>query len=909
MSDSPGTAAGPRGSADQSSGIEGPPSRAAGPWGSAATSDLRTSPLSNTAAGPSGSAVVTSSLDPRRYSTSRLPCDAGFDAHPGVIQGMRFELPLLQRYTGRDVEVDNVLPFAWYGELGAQSEEALIEHQIEDEDWKRCPELPTQNDFEELRDCRVYEDAVDLLARMQRQMRERAAWIAMIRAMSTSAFDASDVWTKGYPVADEQYVGLFVNDAMSNKVAWLLSVGIPVFIAHRYARHEQPRSAERGDDLRFAALPLDRHRIHPHRIDWIVPPPIPPNSSGKRWEKWEMVQEEDSGEYVLHKHGHKWRPDSETDIWYDRVLTRELHLDDAWNMEEGVVDPATFGAPAPRLKYFDALDQNRLRRARPSHWMYRTAAATSSQRVGMRAPPPRAEDLRRRVGASPSPGPPLSPQLKERREKTPSGGRRPARSPSPAPPLSPLLRERREKTPPLGGRRSASPARTMPRPADGLVAALPAPAALAPAPPSSIPSEDHREPTSGLPEASSAAEAPQAPSSKGKGKATAAEEGRDDVSLGPESDEEMEVDVIGLEEGELEIPTRFLRLRHLSDTDGIYSFMDRFLRVFFEEAQVHVVSAMEAQHAIWICVESVEEGARLASFFRTHIGQEIRTELTFESEGEYSEAQLYSSAIWRPDLAQRETDSRMLAVPREPSPKDEPMPLAPPGTSFQHWTPYERGISDLREGLGRASLVHLLARVRAPVFVICRTTDYVHAPMRDVNLTTFRLSVRTTDRVLAVSPSHALDRGITRVPNLVPDPVHAPTTVVHALYPPVRAPVHVRALATMRVLDLPGDPPLGAFATTPALALALAMIIAQNADAPALTSMSAIDRIDVAGMKTSTLGRVPTTGRDPTRAPGDDIGLPLGFALAHPPSMGTETSLDVPSVFTKDFHTRILTAL
>ncbi|KAJ7079053.1 hypothetical protein B0H15DRAFT_954159 [Mycena belliarum] len=356
MSDSPGTAAGPRGSADQSSGLEGLSSRAAGPLGSAATSDLRTYPLSSTAAGPSGSAVVAPSSDPRRYSTSRLPCDAGFDAHPGVIQGMRFELPLLQRYTGRDVEVDNVLyeiwspnstqipffpgrvrpgfalvptareqrrfdghpgrfdhcefpqydvedrdwaPFirrastigpkescrmgvhslcvewpkssaspggikrsffdslsAWYGELGAQSEEALIEHQIQDEDWKRCPELPTQSNFEELRDCRVYEDAVDLLARMQRQMRERAAWIAMIRAMSTSVFDASDVVDQGLPVADEQYVGLFVNDAMSDKVAWLLSVGIPVFIAHRYARHEQPRSVERGTEVGARKSPL-----------------------------------------------------------------------------------------------------------------------------------------------------------------------------------------------------------------------------------------------------------------------------------------------------------------------------------------------------------------------------------------------------------------------------------------------------------------------------------------------------------------------------------------------------------------------------------------------------------------------------------------------------------------------------
>ncbi|KAJ7081643.1 hypothetical protein B0H15DRAFT_952996 [Mycena belliarum] len=110
---------------------------------------------------------------------------------------------------------------ACFGELGTQSEELRIQQRINNEDCARVPPLPTQGDFEALRDCRVYEDTVNLLAQIQRQMRERAAWISMIRAMAISSFDSSDVWVKGYPMADKRYIGLFVNDAMKNKVAWL----------------------------------------------------------------------------------------------------------------------------------------------------------------------------------------------------------------------------------------------------------------------------------------------------------------------------------------------------------------------------------------------------------------------------------------------------------------------------------------------------------------------------------------------------------------------------------------------------------------------------------------------------------------------------------------------------------------
>ncbi|KAJ7061915.1 hypothetical protein B0H15DRAFT_981029 [Mycena belliarum] len=595
---------------------------------------------------------------------------------------------------------------SWFGELGAQSEELRVQQQIADEDWARCPSLPSQEDFTTLRDCRVYEDAVDLLARMQRQMRERAAWIAMIRAM-------------GYPTADERYVGVFVNDAMKNKVAWLLSVRVPVFIAHRYASHEQPRSVANGtprltsftegtevglrksrqansyafiaaregfavtgyeedqgrapdssaahrdphfssslylearakaragqaelprepprrpltgDDLRFEAPPPSSLLVHPHRVEWILPPPVPPNPVGKRWEKWEMTQDEKTSDYVFLKHGHKWRAEGEVEIWYDRHLVRELYLDDSWEMDVGVVGSAVFGAPAPRIRYYDASDQDRPRRTKPSLWMYRSRTGDPTH-VGTLPQQPSAEQLPRRIGASPSPITSASPQLEERWNAAVSA--------------SPLLEERRdeESRPPApitSETRMDSPS-PLPRPHDESITI--------------------EEPVTEVPAVTNRL-------SKGKAKEIpAAKYERDSVSLGPESDVEMLVD-------EGTAPTRFVQIRHLTGNPTVFQFMEELGPVIRENTGVTIVSALGAQHAIWVCMESVREAEDLVSFLQVlgRVGPD--PDITFEPEDSYAEAQLYCFDIWRPDLA---TDAEAVTE----------VPPSPPKRSYEHWTPYE----------------------------------------------------------------------------------------------------------------------------------------------------------------------------------------------------------------------------
>ncbi|KAJ7858944.1 hypothetical protein B0H14DRAFT_3864239 [Mycena olivaceomarginata] len=88
---------------------------AAGPQGSAALlpSSSRLGLSEETAAGPSGSAAPPARIDTRVFSTSRLECDHGYTAKPGVVLGMRFELPQVLRYTGRDVDCWGAVYGVW----------------------------------------------------------------------------------------------------------------------------------------------------------------------------------------------------------------------------------------------------------------------------------------------------------------------------------------------------------------------------------------------------------------------------------------------------------------------------------------------------------------------------------------------------------------------------------------------------------------------------------------------------------------------------------------------------------------------------------------------------------------------------------------------------------------------------
>ncbi|KAJ7430925.1 hypothetical protein FB451DRAFT_1422118 [Mycena latifolia] len=290
---------------------------AAGPRASAEPSLLPSADttLGSSAAAASGSAetsapggVTSKPIDTRVYSTSRLPCDYGYEDAPVLVTGMRFELPLVLRYTGRDVEDGDLCTEMWspnsvqhaflpgleskeleapppspsfaegssswspfirrahtwandakgrclvtpvhavwrtnaadrtarlapdfitdlrraYHSLDAKMLQLKEDAKVTDEDWDARPRIPENKPLlDELEAMCLYEDAVDAAALAQRVLRAMDAWTSMVSALQ------------------RQFVGVWINDAHEEYALWLLAVGVPVFIHHRYGPDEIRRS-------------------------------------------------------------------------------------------------------------------------------------------------------------------------------------------------------------------------------------------------------------------------------------------------------------------------------------------------------------------------------------------------------------------------------------------------------------------------------------------------------------------------------------------------------------------------------------------------------------------------------------------------------------------------------------------
>ncbi|KAJ7458099.1 hypothetical protein FB451DRAFT_1406420 [Mycena latifolia] len=308
--------------------------------------------LGSSAAAASGSAetsapggVTSKPIDTRVYSTSRLPCDYGYEDAPVLVTGMWFELPLVLRYTGRDVEDGDLCTEMWspnsvqhaflpgleskelkaptpfsefrrwdghwgrfdtfvapqydsegssswspfirrahtwandakgrclvtpvhavwrtnaadrtarlapdfitdlrraYHSLDAKMLQLKEDTKVTDEDWDARPRIPENKPLlDELEAMCLYEDAVDAAALAQRVLRAMDAWTSMVSALQRVPMDLKLLRERPYPAADEQFVGVWINDAHEEYALWLLAVGVPVFIHHRYGPDEIRRS-------------------------------------------------------------------------------------------------------------------------------------------------------------------------------------------------------------------------------------------------------------------------------------------------------------------------------------------------------------------------------------------------------------------------------------------------------------------------------------------------------------------------------------------------------------------------------------------------------------------------------------------------------------------------------------------
>ncbi|KAJ7446733.1 hypothetical protein FB451DRAFT_1412147 [Mycena latifolia] len=117
------------------------------------------------------------------------------------------------------------------------------EMDLAESDWIARPKIPANRPMmEELESLTTYEDAVDHAAIVQRILRGKDAWISMALALKRVPMDLDALRGQPYLLADERYLGLWANDAHEEYVLWLLAVGVPIFIHHRYEKGEILRS-------------------------------------------------------------------------------------------------------------------------------------------------------------------------------------------------------------------------------------------------------------------------------------------------------------------------------------------------------------------------------------------------------------------------------------------------------------------------------------------------------------------------------------------------------------------------------------------------------------------------------------------------------------------------------------------
>ncbi|KAJ7878924.1 hypothetical protein B0H13DRAFT_1892445 [Mycena leptocephala] len=301
--------------------------------------------------------------------------------------------------------------------------------------WEARPRQTDEIAITRLLGVRRWEEAVDLGVAVQRGLREKEGWIAYIEArFSQRGMDLSALQAATMPLANEQFIGCWINGASEERALRHLFAGIPCFIAHEYAAGQVTRDITyaktpvygdmlEGTDvidlLHAAALALSKAASRIAEASSSPPPPttspaaadtsalqIPsaPNakkdqlahrelsyrtidpdrvpSSSEKWSKWELDSFQGAPAWVLR--GRK-RDVGADNMWHDRERRRFL-LFGSFSVPLGVVEEGRFGAPVPRFPFL-VVEGSRATPKEPSYWMYRSQAPARLD-AGVVARPP-----------------------------------------------------------------------------------------------------------------------------------------------------------------------------------------------------------------------------------------------------------------------------------------------------------------------------------------------------------------------------------------------------------------------------------------------------------------------------------------------------------------------------------------
>ncbi|KAJ7363861.1 hypothetical protein DFH08DRAFT_949493 [Mycena albidolilacea] len=151
-------------------------------------------------------------------------------------------------------------------------------------------------------------------------------------------------------------------------------------------------NAERN---KYLAPEIQRKRVDPKRVEWVVPPPVA--HARKASGRYELAEYNDETAWIYR--GQKAKV-SCASTWYDRDHGRRLHFG-RYRAEEGVLDEEVFGAPVPRFPFI-VIEGEVAKPQRASRWMYRSRSPARGDQ-GRRATTPPPTRLPWAPGCGPSP--------------------------------------------------------------------------------------------------------------------------------------------------------------------------------------------------------------------------------------------------------------------------------------------------------------------------------------------------------------------------------------------------------------------------------------------------------------------------------------------------------------------------
>lgn len=112
--------------------------------------------------------------------------------------------------------------------------------------WENRPAFATVASIEMLRRVRYWDEAVDLGVALQRNLWEMEAWVLFVGQRKTwNALNLCALRNTTMEVADEQYIGRWVNGTSEEVVLRYMHSRIPCFVVHEYQSDEMPRTGVR----------------------------------------------------------------------------------------------------------------------------------------------------------------------------------------------------------------------------------------------------------------------------------------------------------------------------------------------------------------------------------------------------------------------------------------------------------------------------------------------------------------------------------------------------------------------------------------------------------------------------------------------------------------------------------------